>query len=226
MRSPLTKIIDLTMPIEDHLRWRVERKLPGDFSQGDQFQVTWAGWAVHGFTHMDSPRHILPDGKTTDDIPLDTVVGGCAVFDLSDIEDNAPIGPEKLIKANRDLSPGDIALIKAEWDLRYSNKTAEFWTQAPYMTREAAQWLLESGVKSVAFDFPQDYPIRLLLKKEVAPIAEFVTHDILLRHGIILIEYLCNTAKVKTSRATLVALPLKIPNSDGAPARVIAIDEG
>lgn len=225
MRSSLAKIIDLTMPIEEHLRWRVERKLQGDFSQGAQFQVTWAGWAVHGFTHMDSPRHMLPDGKTTDDIPLSVAVGECAVFDISDIEDNAPIGPEKLMKANREVHPGDIALVKAEWDLRYSNKTAEFWTQAPYMTREAAQWLLESGIKSVAFDFPQDYPIRLLLKKEVAPITEFVTHDILLRNGVILIEYLCNTAEIQTSRTTLVALPLKIPNSDGAPARVIAIDE-
>ena len=221
----MSKIIDLTMPIEDHLRWPVERRLNGDFSTGSQFQVTWAGWAVHGFTHIDAPRHMLPDGPTTDATPLSAGVGACAIFDLSSIDDLAPISADRLAAACPDLRAGDIALLKTEWDTRYSNKTAEFWTQAPYMTREAAQWLLESGVKTVAFDFPQDYPIRLLLKREVAPIEAFVTHDILLRNGVILIEYLCNTAALKNPRTTLYALPLKIPHSDGAPARVIAVEE-
>jgi kynurenine formamidase len=219
------EIIDLTMPIEDHFRWRVERRLNGDFAKADQFQITWAGWAVHGFTHIDSPRHMLPGGPTTDDIPLSTVVGDCAVFNLGDIEDNAPIGVEKLARACPEVRQGDIAMLKTEWDLRYSYKTAEFWTKAPYLTREAVQWLLKQGLKAAAFDFPQDYPIRLLLQNEVGPIEAFVSHDILLRNGIILIEYLCNTAAIKGSRTTLYALPLKIPASDGAPARVIAIDE-
>jgi arylformamidase len=221
----MPKFIDLTMAVEDHFRWRVERRQTGDFSKGDQFQITWVGWAVHGFTHIDAPRHMLSDGKATDDIALSAVIGDCAIFNLSDIEDNAPIGAEKLVHACREVHKGDIALIKAEWDLRYSAKTAEFWTKAPYMTRDAAAWLLESGVKSVAFDFPQDYPIRLLLKNEVAPLEEFVTHDVLLRNEVILIEYLCNTAAIQGDRTTLYALPLKIPQADGAPARVIAIEE-
>jgi len=221
----MPEIIDLTMPIEDHIRWPVQRSLNNDFAAGHQFQVTWLGWAVHGFTHMDAPRHMLPDGKTTDDIPLNTVMGACAVFDLSGIEDNTPIDADRLARACDQVRPGDIALIKAEWDLRYSYKTAAFWNQAPYMTREAAAWLLEQEVKSVAFDFPQDYVIRLLLQNEVAPMTEFVTHDLLLRNDVILIEYLCNTAQVKTERTMLYALPLKIPGADGAPARVIAISE-
>ena len=220
----MAAIVDLTMPIEDHLRWPVERQLIGDFDQGDQFQVTRMGWAVHGFTHMDAPRHMLPDGQTTSDIPLEMVVGSCAVFDLSGIEENRPISRDMLAGACPEVRPGDIALIKAEWDRRFSHQTAEFWTQAPYLTREAAQWLRQTGIKSAAFDFPQDYPIRLLLDHEVAPIEEFVTHDILLRHGIILVEYICNTAALKTQRPTLYCLPLKILNSDGAPARVIAIE--
>src|SRR5690606_41088601 len=61
---------------------------------------------------------------------------------------------------------GDIVLVKAHWDLRYSHRTAEFWTQAPYMTAEAARWLLEKQVQAVVFDFPQDYVIRLLLRSE------------------------------------------------------------
>ena len=213
------------MPIADHIRWPVERKLKGDFAQGDQFQVTWVGWAVHGFTHIDAPRHILPDGPTTDEIPLDTIIGDCAVFDLSGIRENTAIGAEALAAACPDVRPGDIALLKAEWDRRYSYQHPEFWTQSPYMTREAAEWLRATGVKAVAFDFPQDYPIRLLLQQEVASIEQFVTHDVLLRNGIILVEYLCNTAAIQRPRTQLYVLPIKIPHADGAPARVIAIEE-
>ena len=43
-------------------------------------------------------------------------------------------------------------------------ETPEFWTEAPYMSRDAAEWLLERAPRAVAFDFPQDYTIRLLLQ--------------------------------------------------------------
>jgi len=58
----------------------------------------------------------------------------------------------------------------------------------------------------------------------LAPIAEFVSHDILLRNGAIPIEYLTNLGGLEGPRSTLVVLPLKIPNADGAPARVIAYE--
>ncbi len=86
----------------------------------------------------------------------------------------------------------------------------------------ACRWLLARGIKALGVDFPQDYPIRLLLAGKRAPIAEFVSHDILLRNGVILIEYLCNLGALPGPRTTLFALPLKVPGADGAPARVIA----
>ena len=42
---------------------------------------------------------------------------------------------------------------------------------------------------------------------------EFVTHDILLRNGVVLIEYLCNTGELAQARTFLCALPLKVPKS-------------
>ncbi|MGH6913272.1 MAG: hypothetical protein ACREH3_06150, partial [Geminicoccales bacterium] len=49
------------------------------------------------------------------------------------------------------------------------------------------------------------------------------THDVLLRNGVILIEYLSNTAALIRPRTFLCCLPLKLPGSDGAPARVVAL---
>ena len=221
----MPRIIDLSMAIEDHFRWPVERRLTSDHAKGDLFQVTWLGWPVHGFTHMDSARHFFADGKTTSDIPLETTVGEAAVVDLTPVAPNQAITVERLEAAAGHVQSGDIVVMKSCWEQHRSPKTPEFWTEAPYMSRSAAEWLLERRPRAVAFDFPQDYTIRLLLKGEVRPVAEHVTHDVLLRNGVILIEYLSNTAALAAPRTFLCCLPLKVPDADGAPARVIALEE-
>lgn len=218
------QIVDLTIPIEDHFRWPVTRKLTSDFAAGDDFQVTWMGWAVHGFTHIDAPRHMLPDGETMSDLRLEKVVGRAAVIDLAHVEPNMPISEQMMADAGAHVEHGGIALLRTCWDTVVSPTTPEFWTTAPYMTREAAQWLLDKQIQTVGFDFPQDYPIRLLLKNERPKMEEMVTHDVLLRNGVTMIEYLCNLRELTTPFTQLVALPLKIPDVDGAPARVIATE--
>jgi arylformamidase len=221
----MARIIDLSMPVADHFRWPVERRLRSDHAKGDLFQVTWLGFAVHGFTHMDSPRHFFADGRTTSDIPLETTVGDAAVVDLTPIEPNHAITAERLAAAADHVEPGNIVVMKSCWEQQRSPGTPEFWTEAPYVARDAAEWLLARRPRAVAFDFPQDYTIRLLLKGEVRPVAEHVTHDVLLRNGVILIEYLSNTAALTKPRTFLCCLPLKLPDADGAPARVIALEK-
>lgn len=217
-------IIDLSMPIEDHFRWPVERRTRGDHGKGDLFQATWLGWSVHGFTHLDSPRHFFADGKTTDDIPLETTVGDAAVIDLTPVQPEEAITPERLAERGKHLYQGDILLLQTCWEQQRSPKSREFWTEAPYLTREACVWLLDQKPRAVAFDFPQDYCIRLMLDGETRPIEENVSHDILLRNGVVLIEYLANTAALTDLRCFLCCLPLKVPGSDGAPARVVALE--
>ncbi|MGI9508178.1 MAG: cyclase family protein [Geminicoccaceae bacterium] len=214
--------IDLTMPIVDHFRWPVERRLVADHAKGDLFQVTWLGAAVHGFTHMDSPRHFFPDGKTTDDIALEQTVGPAAVLDLLDIGPNAAIDASMLETAGAHVAAGEIIVFKTGWGDQRSVATEAFWLEAPFLERSAVEWLFSRAPKAVAFDFPQDYCIRLLLSGEVRPIEEHVSHDVLLRNDVVLIEYLANTRALTKSRVDFCCLPLKLPAADGAPARVIA----
>ena len=221
----MTRIIDLSMPIEAHFRWKIERSQTGDLAAGDQYQSTRLAMPVHAFTHMDAQRHILADGPTTDDIPLERVVGGCAVVDLTALGANEPIEAARMAEAAGHVNEGDIVILKTCWERTHSPMTPEFWTEAPYMTREASQWLLERGIKAIGYDFPQDYPIRLLLKGERRPFEEHVTHDVLLRNGVTMIEYLANTVALSFPRTFLCALPLKVPACDGAPARVIALED-
>lgn len=223
----MRKIIDLSTPVvEGHFRWPVERKLLKSYAAGDPNQATWAGWNLHAFTHMDSPRHVDPDGFTTDGISLDTVVGEAAVVDVSFVEAESPVTGEAMEAAGGHVRSGDIVLMKSAWDTRASIDTPDYWLHAPYMTAEAAIWLRERGIKAIGFDFPQDYCIRYFLTGQPRPpLEEHVTHYHLLKRGIIMIEYLCNLSALTGSRTFVAALPVKVPNSDGAPTRVVAIED-
>jgi kynurenine formamidase len=52
-----------------------------------------------------------------------------------------------------------------------------------------------------------------------------VTHDVLLRNGVILIEYFSNTAALTAPLTFLCCPPLEISDADRVPARVIALEE-
>ncbi|MEM7189453.1 MAG: cyclase family protein [Pseudomonadota bacterium] len=219
------KIIDLSMPVDaGHFRWPVERGKKGDYAEGDLFEASWLKTSCHGFTHMDAPRHMVPGGPALDDLDLARVVGRAAVIDLRDVRPNEEITAHRLARRAGHLAEGEIALFQTAWDQQRDWSTPAFWRDAPFMSREAAEWLLDRGVTACAFDFPQDYTIRLLLDGEVRPIEEHVTHDVLLRNNVTLIEYLVNTDQVAGPHTFLAALPVKMSASDGAPSRVIAIE--
>ena len=221
----MPRIIDLTLPITEHFRWQPEFSFQGNLRAGDQYRVTRINMSVHGFTHTDAQSHILAEGPDMIDVPVERTVGDCAIVDLSDLQPNEAISAERLAGRAEHVNNNDLVLLRSCWDLQRDPNTPEFWRDAPYMTRPAASWLLQRGIRAIAYDFPQDYPIRLLLDGKTAPFEEHVTHDILLRNGVTMIEYLCNTAELKNQRTYLVALPMKIPQADGAPTRVIAIEE-
>ena len=103
-------------------------------------QVTHMGWAVHGFTHVDAPRHMFPKGPTTSDTKLDQIVGQAAVVDLSGIAPETPITEKQIRTAGQHIRSGDIVVMKTRWDEVESHQTPEFWTRAPYMSRPAAKW--------------------------------------------------------------------------------------
>lgn len=223
----MSKMIDLTMPVpRAHFRWPLERRLLKSHAAGDISEATYFGMTVHGFTHVDAPRHFDPDGPTTDALSLDRVTGEAAVLDFSDIAANAPITASMIAAAGGHVGAGDIALLRTGWSDRVSIDAPEFWTEAPYVEAEAASWLRERGIKAVGFDFPQDHCIRDLVTGARQPTrAEHVTHIELLCRGILLFEYLCNLTAITRPRVRFFGLPIKLAAADGAPARVIVLED-
>lgn len=217
-------IIDLSMPIETgHLRWPVERGVRGSFAEGDLFEVSWLQSTCHGFTHVDAPSHMVPGGATMSDLDLDHVVGPATVFDISGIEPNQAVTPD-MLEQMPPVEKGSIVVFRSCWYEQEDYRTEQYWRNAPYLNRAGCEWLLERKPTAIAFDFPQDWSIRKLLDGVVLPIEEHVSHDVLLRNGVTLIEYLINTRALTERNTFLCAQPLSLPDADGAPARVIAVE--
>jgi kynurenine formamidase len=218
------RIVDLSMPIEAHFRWPVEVAVKGDIAAGDQFRVSKLSMTCHGFSHVDAQAHVIAHSPTIEATALERVVGPARVLDLRDVAPNQAIDAGRLAAADPGGKDGEILILSSGWDTKRDYRTREFWLDAPYLTRDAAVWLEARKPTALAFDFPQDYPIRLLLDDKHVPFDQHVTHDVCLRAGITLIEYLVNTSALAGPRTFLCAAPLKLPNADGSPARIYAIE--
>ena len=113
------------------------------------------------------------------------------------------------------VRPGDILLLNAGW----SQLTAtELYHRHPYLSPQAAAWIVERGVKLLGIDFPTpDAPV------EVRP-ADFdwPVHHILLSQGVLVAENLANLHTFDGCRIEVMFVPLRIQGADGAPARVLA----
>lgn len=204
----MKKILDLSLPIRPHWRWKTEVTRTQEHEKGDYGQYSWIKIAAHGFTHVDAPLHNLPQGTELSKLPLSKYYGDTAVVDVSFRKANEEITAKDLEANGRHINRGDIALIKTNWQLKSNWESKKFWDYNPFLGMEGVRWLIEKGVKAVAFDFP------------------FTTHpehEEFFRAGVVLIEYLTNVDKITQDRIELYALPLNIEyRFEGAPARVIA----
>ena len=157
--------IDLSVPIEDHWRYPFKREEVSSFSNGALWQITGFYLKSHWFSHMDFPRHTGAEYPDSDSFPLEAYNGEASILDVwhEDGMKNRAITEEDIKKAveGRDLKK--ILLIRSKWNLECRWESKEFWTEAPYLTEDAYNYILTLSPTAVGFDFPQDYTIRELL---------------------------------------------------------------
>ena len=96
----------------------------------------------------------------------------------------------------------------------------EYYTDYPFLSKAAAQWLVDRGVRLLAMDTPSpDNPVDGWRSQIDSPV-----HKIFLANAVVVVEYLCNLKELKQREVELLVLPLKIQDGDGAPARCVAIE--
>ncbi|MDC7246140.1 MAG: cyclase family protein [Sphaerochaetaceae bacterium] len=218
-------LIDLSLPIiENHWRYsKFHREEASSFSKGDSWQITQFNMASHWFSHIDFPRHTGAEYPDSECFPLDYYNGEASEIDLTRKEGCSNYGytSDDLERAVKGQSLKKIFLIRSDWALQTSWLSRDFWDESPYMEDDALQWILDRKPNCVAFDFPQDYSIRLLSKRPVAP-EEQKSHTLLLRNNILLVEYVTNFNAIGQDTCEFMCLPLKLENIDGSPVRAVA----
>jgi kynurenine formamidase len=221
----MPEVIDLSTPIQpDHFRGHPKQHLHRRHREGHS-QVTWLSPSVHAFTFMDAARHLDPAGSITDAVPLDATIGRVAVANVRASGANAPIIGALIAATGTHVQLGDLVLVRAGWDRVERIDRPALWANPPRMTPEAADWLHMRPPKVAGPGFPCDYCIRNAIAGLLdAPAEDYATHQRLLLRGVILTEYLTNLLALPAPRTFVVCAPLSLISSDGAPARVVALE--
>lgn len=203
------KLIDVSVPLDPALP-----SYPGNtpfsleaikrLSRGDSSNVSTLHMSVHGGTHVDAPRHFFDDGRGTEALPLDMLVGRARVLEVAS---RKGISAEVLLGV--DLSEDVRVLFKTSNSRLWGSP--EFHPDYVGITEDGARHLVDRGIKVVGVDYLSVEEF----KRPGAP-----AHHILLGSGVIVIEGL-NLRDVEPGTYEMFCLPLPIKGSDGAPARVI-----
>lgn len=181
-------------------------KKVSSISEGEFFNVTQITSSLHIGTHVDAPYHILDQGRTVDQLPLNLMVGPAWVSLVSgersitaqDLQDAGIDGEQKRI------------LLKTTNSEFWSSNQSSFQEDFLALTDDAAEYLVTCGVEVVGVDY-----------LSIAPFPDQInTHRILLEAGVLIIEGL-NLDGIEPGPYQLLCLPLKIAGADGAPARVL-----
>lgn len=201
--------VDLSHSIADG-----DRPYPGDpptvvrqwSSLGtDHFRLKHMSFGSHSSTHMDSPSHLVAEGKTLDSIDLFSFFHEAFVLDARAF---SSIGIEQV----RVVPEGITAvLFFTGWQDWWNSE--QYFEDPPLLTQEATLFLLGQGIRLFGFDSPSCDAA----KDESLPI-----HHLVFSYDGLILENLNNLDRVVERRISLVALPLLVEDSDGCPTRVIA----
>jgi len=176
-----------------------------DMNRGAVCNVSVMSLGAHTGTHMDAPLHFFKNGKSLDKLPLEATIGPARVVEIKDRE---MVRPDELRAHN--LRRGERILFKTLNSSRCW-KTDAFIEDFVYISREAAQYLVDRGIRTIGVDYLSVGGFRR---------DGLETHRILLGAEVWIIEGI-NLSKIKPGIYELVCLPLKVLGSDGAPARAL-----
>ena len=205
------KIYDITVPI--HSTMPVYEGDPGvkieawsAFAKGDSSNVSMLNFGAHTGTHVDAPAHFVEGARKIDALPLDVLIGPARVVRV----------PENRTEIDSEFI-SECALDGVE-RIIFHTRNSNFWSEGfrkdfTHLLPEAAQMLVDRGIKLVATDY---------LSIEKFHSGHHLTHLTLLSNNVVIVEGL-NLSEVPDGDYELICLPLKIADGsgDGAPARAV-----
>ncbi|WP_321505321.1 cyclase family protein [uncultured Methanoregula sp.] len=165
-----------------------------------KYRISELHLSSHTGTHIDAPSHYLDAGDPIDKVPLETLIGGCRVVDVSGA--GSRITKEHLAGK---IEGAERLFLKTG----YSGINT-FIQDYPCLTTDAAVFITACGIRCIGIDSPS---IEIFN-------CDGSVHRELLSHYCIIIELL-DLSGVPEGIYDMIALPLNLKDLDGSPARVI-----
>jgi arylformamidase len=159
-------------------------------SEKDDFTLSILNMGLHAGTHLDSPYHFYSSGRKVLEIPLDELMGPVKIIEVeTNFIDHSYVSnsnqkihdPGFEIKDSnfKNIKKGDIVIIKTGWSFKWG--LDNYFTENPYLSAEAAGFLVEREIRGLAIDGPS-----------VDPFGKTLIHKKLLFNDIWIVENLKN----------------------------------
>lgn len=178
---------------------------------GTYANISRMNMGVHTGTHVDAPFHFIADGLTIEQLPVDALIGPATVVEFASEVDQ--ISAALLNQAG--IRPGvERVLFKTRNSQYWSEGRRAFQENYVALAPDAAEWLVQRGVRLVGIDYLSIAPY-----KDSVPV-----HHILLGARVIALEGI-DLSRVPAGDYMLYCLPLKLGGCDGAPARAVLMQE-
>jgi kynurenine formamidase len=233
------QLVDLTHPLnEQSIFWptaekfHLEKVFDGTTDKGYHYAANNFRTAEHGGTHLDAPVHFAKGAWTTDQIPLERLVGRAVVVDVSrDCASNRDyqVGVrdfEAWEQRHGRIDADSIVLLRTGFSSRWPDAAAYLGTAErgpaavarlhfPGLEPAASKWLVEQrrvkavGIDTASIDFGQS--------------TLFETHRTLFAANVPAFENLASLELLPVRGAIVIALPVKIEGGSGGPLRAIAL---
>ena len=179
------------------------------YAEGTEFAIDVITLAGNTSTYLDSPYHRYPAGADLADLSLETLVDlPMELFRLTDAKQR---GIPTEVFYDRELQ-GKAVLLHTGWDRHFG--TPAYTTGAPYLTGDAAAYLIKAGAVLVGID-----SINI---DDAETSKERPAHSQLLAAGVHVVEHLTNLASLPPSGARFTAVPPKVREFGTFPVRAYA----
>jgi len=182
----------------------VEIELDSAISRGATANVSRVSMGVHTGSHIDGPSHFYDGRPGADSLPLEAMVGPATVVDLD--PGGQPIGADALEATG--VAPGVERLLLKTPNSRLWGRD-EFTRDFVRLDGSGADWVLRRGLRLIGIDY--------------LSIGDPDAHLALLGADVVALEGL-DLREIEPGEYELLCLPLRLLDTDGAPARVVLRD--
>ena len=163
-------------------------------------------------SHVDAPYHFRNDGLTIDKIDLSYCMGNAVVIDVSNKQEQEEITLAEVQRYETQIQKADIVMFRTDW---YRFAGEEKFFLHPYLSKEAGEYLLANGIKTVAID---------AINIDKTGGTAFPIHDMYADESGLIAENLAHFDEIDFAEPFVIFLPLRLVGVDGSPVRAVAVE--